>query len=239
VVHFSGNKLFLIASVGVLLFASAMQSSAGFSNSHTKYLITFSAIGVDFLGAGRDNAYPIHFTVRFNGVTYSALDTRTISVVVSAGSYEWSAPAIQNAVPCTECPAYWQASPGRGEITIAENAPVGETIHLRIRYVDKVSVSIFVPLNNGNRHGYPVTSVTTNPVMKSIVIESGQWEGSGNFTYGTAIHVHLQTDSVDRAYSFDGWGSFMVCFAANPAAMNTTLYASDNCQYQALFHPTR
>lgn len=226
---------------GVVLFSAiTLQSPLAFASSvNSQYTVTFSATGVDFLGAGPDNIYPIHFVVSINGQTYSALTNHTIRVILPAGSYTWSASPIKNQEPCTECPDFWQASPNSGTITIARGEATSQVTHIVVTYVDEVSFSISVPLSNGSSDGYPVKSVSTNPSLPNIVIRTGQyWEASGYLAYGTPIRIHLVTTTKYTAYAFDEWGAIMVCTSSNRFAENTILYASDNCQFQALFNPT-
>jgi hypothetical protein len=231
-------KLLLVIALGTVLIPYALQSPA-FASRASRYVVTFSATGINFLGAGPDTIYPIYFTVNFNGVTYSALANESIKISVPEGTYSWSAPSIQNAQPCTECPTFWQAGPGSGSISLGQGASVKQVTHLTIKYLDKVSVSIIVPLSNKSSDGYPVTSVSTEPEFQNVVIKPGQyWQASGYMTYGTAIQIRLDTNPHYTDYAFSQWGAIMVCTSTNRFSENTILYASNNCQFQALFNPS-
>jgi len=227
----------MIVALGIIvLFPFGLQTPLTVASASTRYVVSFSATGVNFLGAGPDTIYPMSYTINFNGKTYSAPANQTIRVSVPAGSYEWSASSIQNALPCTECPAFWQASPGGGRISVGTHGI--KSAHVTIAYVDEVSVSIQVPMSNGSSDAYPVTAVSTSPSFQNVTTTGQYWEASGYMPYGTAIQVTLTTNSQLTGYTFNQWGAMMVCTSTNRFAEDTTLYASDNCQFQALFNPS-
>jgi hypothetical protein len=219
----------LVVAIGVVLVPIGFQS---FASSST---VTFTATGINFLGSGPDNIYPIHYGVKINGVTYSALANQTIKVNVPAGTYSWSAVNIQNSHPCTECPSYWHATPSSGSVTVSSSK---SSAHVKVTYTDMVAVSIMVPLSNGSSDSYPVMSVVTNPAFHNVTTSGQMWQASGYIAYGTAINVQLNTNAKYKAYTFNQWGALMVCTSTNRFAENTVLYASDNCQYQAMFNPS-
>lgn len=226
-------KILILFSLVTVLSAASFQPA--FAATNSRYSVTFTASGVNFLGSGPDTMYQIYYTVIFNGVSYSAPIDKSITVNVPAGTYSWSAPKVENTEPCTECPTFWQASPSSGKISVGGAA---KSARVSLNYLDKVLVSIWVPVNNGSSDGYPVKSVSTDPALQNVTIKPGQyWQASGYLTYGTAIQVNLNVNAKMTAYSFDEWGGMMVCAVANRFTENTTLYASDNCQFQALFYP--